>query len=239
MRAFDRIPRAFVAVVLVMTTLAASTSGLAAQGSPKPDFEPDYFKSMLTGFEIEISSEEFSIYDVYQQNYVDGENELIYISSDTSVLEISLFDDEDSPADTIDMWIELLAEDADDLEIVDSGQDGDVSWSYAIATIDGDDYAYYLQAEASVYDDIYLLESVLTLDGYLVDAVEDANGAVTIDGEPFMDDVDLDELQQLVEGGPYRDGATPESGDTDDAADDSPRNRDRDPVDEDDEDQGD
>ena len=237
MGAVSRVQRGIVAGAMILTSAIGGVSGVAAQGSPQPDFEPDYFESMLTGFEIEITDDTHTIDDVYQQNYIDGENELIYVSSDTSLIEISLFDDEDAPADTIDMWIELLAAEMDDLEVIDSGEDGDVSWSYAIGTLDGDEYAYYLQTEAGVFDDIYLLESVLTPAENLVDAVEDAQGAITIDGDPFMDDVDLDELQELVDGGSYRDGGTPESDDADDAdedsTDDRSRDRDQDPDDED------
>lgn len=225
MKASIRLPRVVVAVAMIIAGVAASASGVAAQGSPKPDFEPDYFESMLTGFEIRISNDSFVIDDVYQQNYVDGENELIYISSETSLMEVSLFDDEDSPSDTIDMWVDLLASEMDDFNVVDQGDDGDVAWVYAVGTLDSDEFEYFVQTEAGVHDDIYLLESVLTFEGNLVDAVDEAQQAISIDGDPFMDDVDLDELEGLVNSQPFRDATPADAGDDED--DESTRDRSR------------
>jgi hypothetical protein len=225
--------RAALVGTIVITGVAG---GLTAASAQVPlDFEDDYFKSELTDFEIEISGKDFVIDDVVQQNYSDGENEQVYIESDFASAQVSFFDDSDEPEDTIELWISDLGSGMDSLEVVDNGEDGDVIWYYAEGEYEDTDFVYYVQITEDVIDNVDKLESVLTVDGFLVDAVDGAQQDITVDGEAFMDNVDLDDLESLSGSSSSAD-ETPEADDDDQGADgqnDSDRNRDRDNEDDD------
>lgn len=201
----SRIQRLAIAGALALSGMVCGSDAITAQGSPKPDFEPDFYEMMLTGYEVEVSGD-FVIEDVLQQNYVDGENEQLSITSGFAVVEVSVFDDADSPDETIGMWLAFISEGMETFDVVDNGVDGDVSWSYAIGGDGTDTFAIYVQMEKDVQGNIDVFESILALDGELVESLEAAQDEITIDGDAFMDEVDPDDLQDLVDGRPFRDG---------------------------------
>jgi hypothetical protein len=123
-------------------------------------------------------------------------------------VQISFFDDPDSPEDTIELWISNLADSMDSLEVVESGADEDMVWYLAEGEYEDTAFVYYIQITEDVVDNVDILESVLT-EGNVVDTVDAAQEDITINGEGFMDNVDLDELQNLSGGDSTRDGETP------------------------------
>ena len=152
---------------------------------------------------------------------------------------MSFFDDSDAPQDTIELWLSDLGEGMDSLDVVESGEDGDVVWYYAEGVYDDLDFVYYIQVTEDADGNVDVLESVLTLEGGLVDAIEAAQQDISIDGESFMDDVDLDELEDFLSGGTFRDSGDNADDDSsrpgsDDS--DQDRNRDRDQDEDEDED---
>jgi hypothetical protein len=234
--------RLALAGALAISSALGATSLAGAQ--VEPDFEPDYYQSVLTGYEIEIDGNDFVIDDVVYQEYADGENEQVYIESDVASLQVSFFDDSDSPGDTIELWIRDLGEGMDRLEIVASGTDDDVTWYFAEGVFDDTDYVYFVQVSEDIEGNVDMLESVLTLDGVLIDAIDMAQQDITIDDDEFMDDVDLDDLEEFLGGGPFRDQASEldrdrdqdDDQDTDDRGPSTTRDRERLPVDDDDDD---
>jgi hypothetical protein len=227
---------------LALAGALAISSGLGATSlagaQAEPDFEPDYYQSVLTGYEIEIDGNDFVIDDVVYQEYADGENEQVYIESDVASLQVSFFDDSDSPEDTIELWIRDLGEGMDRLEIVASGTDGDVTWYFAEGVFDDTDFVYFVQVTEDVEGNVDMLESVLTLEGVLIDVIDMAQQDITIDDDDFMDDVDLDDLEDFLAGGPFRDQASEldrdrdrdDDQDTDDRDPSTTRDRERLPV---------
>lgn len=212
MRTLRTIQRFALAGTLPLAGLLGSGSLAAAQNEPQ--WEPDYYESMLTGYPIEISGRSFTIEDVVHQEYRGGENEQIYIESDYATSQVSFFDDTDMPQDTIELWLSDLGDSMDSLEVVDHGVDGDVTWYYAEGTYQDLDLVYYVQVQQDVEGNVDMLESVLTPDGNLLDAVEASQSDISINGDPFMDDVDLDELEAFLDGGTFRggdDASTPAS----------------------------
>lgn len=199
-----------------LTLIGLIGGGALASAQDEPQWEPDSYESMLTGYEIEVSGPDFAIEDVVHQEYSDGENEQVYIESDYATSQISFFDDSDTPQDTIELWLSDLRDGMDSLDVVDQGVDGDVTWYYAEGVYEDLDFVYYVQVQEDVDGNIDLLESVLTLDGNLVDAVDASQQDITVDGDPFMDDVDLDDLEAFLDGEPFRgsDGSSTPDSDT-------------------------
>lgn len=250
MKTVSRLQRVALAGTIAISGLLGASTFVAAQDGP--EFEPDYYESQLTGYEIEIEGDDFVIDDVVYQEYDDGENEQIYIESEYSSTQVSFFDDSDAPEDTIELWISDLSEGMDSLEIVESGEDDDVVWYYAEGEFDEAVFVYYIQVTEDVEGNVDMLESVLTLEGELVDSIDAAQQDIAVDGEEFMDDVDLDDLEEFLDGGTFRgsgdddddDSTRPGDDDTDrdrdeDEDDSTSRDRERLPADEDDEDDAD
>lgn len=187
-----------------------------ASAQAEPEWEADYYESMLTGYEIEISGSDFEITDVIYQEYDDGENEQVYIESDYSSTQVSFFDDSDSPEDTIELWIDDIGSEMDSFEVVESGVDDDVTWYYAEGEYDDLFFVYFVQVQEDVDGNVDMLESVLTLEGNLAVEIEIAQEDIAIDGDGFMDDVDLDELEDFLSGGTFRGGGDEADDDADD-----------------------
>lgn len=230
--------RVALAGTIAISGLLGATTLAGAQDSP--DFEPDYYESALTGYEIEISGSDFVIDDVIHQEYGDGENEQVYIESEYSSTQVSFFDDTDAPEDTIELWLSDLGEGMETLDVIDSGEDENVTWYYAEGVYDDLDFVYYIQVTEDVQGNVDVLESVLTLEGGLVDAIDAAQQDISIDGDAFMEDVDLDDLEQFLDGGTFRgddssddadDQSTPTDGDEDSS---TSRDRERLPAGDDD-----
>jgi hypothetical protein len=207
--------------ILLATTVLSSAifgaTGVAAQDDD-PDFEPTSYQTFMTGEQIDISGDIFEISDVLRQNYPDGENEQVFLDGTLggeipAYLEATWLDDSDTPDETIELWVDGLAEaeDIDNLEIVDAGLDGDVYWYFVTGSIAGLPIVFYIQVTEDVEGNIDMLESVLTLDGSLVDAVQAAQEDIEIGDGSFMDDVDLDDLEGLLQGEPFRSDSDEES----------------------------
>lgn len=212
MSTMRHIQRLALAGTLTLTGLFAGDTLASAQDEPQ--WEPDYYESLLTGYAIEVSGKDFTIADVVHQEYRGGENEQVYIESDDATSQVSFFDDTDTPKDTIELWLSDLGDGMDSLEVVDQGVDGDVTWYYAEGTYQDLDLVYYVQIQEDIEGNVDMLESVLTPDGHLLNAVEASQQDITIDGKPFMDDVDLDDFEAFLDGGPFRgndDQSTPQS----------------------------
>lgn len=249
MQTMSRVQRLALAGMIGLGSLFGAGAVAAAQ--VEPDWDPDFYQSELTGYEIEVSGSDFVIDDVVYQEYDDGENEQIYIEGEVSTAQVSFFDDSDAPEDTIELWISDLSEGMDTLEVVDSGEDDDVVWYYAEGTYEDLGFVYYIQVTEDVDGNVDVLESVLTVEGGLVDAIDVAQQDISIDGEEFMDDVDLDDLEEFLDGGDFRtgdddgdDSSRPGDTDTDqdtDEDEDSSTTRDRErlPAGDDDEDEAD
>jgi hypothetical protein len=188
-----------------------STDGVAAQGEDL-EFEPTSYVTYMTEQHIDISGHVYEISDVLRQNYPDGENEQVFLDGTLeddipAYLEVTWLDDSDTPDETMELWVKGLAEseDIDDLEIVDAGLDGEVYWYFVTGSIAEQPIVFYIQVTEDVEGNIDMLESVLTIEGSLVDAVGAAQADIAIGDDAFLDDVDLDDLEGLIEGEPFRD----------------------------------
>lgn len=165
-------------------------------------FEPDFYASELTGIEIEAAGPVYEITEAELQHYLTGEGEVVRLGSDSAVasLEISFFDDGDSPQESVDIYIQSMVNAADELEVVDRGVEGDIYFAAAVLEYDGVDLLYYVQVEEDVQGNADLLQAILASPITLEMDLEDAQAEVTIDGLPFMDNVVPSDLVDVVSG---------------------------------------
>lgn len=216
MQAGDGIRMTALAALVALSGASGIVTGSASQTHEpiRPEFEPDSYQPRMLDAGISVAGPVFEIEDVVVQLYSEGENEQIFITGELgdaddpvpAVLEISFFDDEDTPDETIELWVSALAEDMDALEIVDVGLDGDVFWYYVTGERDGLGQAYYIQVQQDAVGNVDVLQSILTVDGAMADALRTAQDEIEIGDDPFLDDVDPGEMEQLIDGGPFRSG---------------------------------
>lgn len=178
--------RFIIAILMVALPLA----GIGQAVAQEQTFTPEAYTSTLSGYEIEVTGPEYEITSAVLEHYSTGEGEIVGIEGQAATLEVSFFDDSDTPDESIDAYLAGL-ENADiEHTVVDRGIEG--STSYAIVNIqyEGVDVMYYVQVTGDVTGNVDLFESILTTAEAFETDLEAAQQEVTIDGEPFMADAD-------------------------------------------------
>lgn len=201
-------------IVIALALMIVSAPIVAAQTQ---DFEPDFYESALTGYEIEVSGPYYEITEAELQEYLTGEGEVIHIGSDsvTANLEISFFDDADTPLETIDIYLQSMENVADSLEVLDRGTIDDRLYAIALVEYEGIEILYFVLVEEDIQGNVDLLQSMLTTSASVEVDLEDAQAEVTIDGVPFMDGIDPAQVAEVaLESGTLGepDDATPAAG---------------------------
>lgn len=185
--------------VMIMAVMIGTAPVSAGQTQP---FEPGLYTSVLTGFEIEVQGPTYEIVDAELQHYTPGEGEVVQIGSDVvaSNVEVSFYDDADTPAETINVYFDAMSNAAEVFEVVDSGVSGDYHYGLARIEYDGVDIVYYVQVYEDVSGPVDLFEGFLTIPGSLESDLSAAQSEVTIDGIMFMENVDPAQLSAALDG---------------------------------------
>lgn len=167
-------------------------------------FQPDSYTSVLTNYEIAVSGPEFAIVDAELQHYLDGEGEVIQMENASATnLEVSFYDDSDTPELTIDIYLNSIEVAADEFEVLDRGIDGDYYYALSRVVYQDVEIAYYVQVYEDVEGSVDLLEGILSsADGFEADLI-DAQAEVTVGGVMFLENVIPSELAaSFVQGAP-------------------------------------
>ena len=204
MHRFVRWVRWLLVVFLALPGLA-STGGhaIAAQSG---DLDPSAYESELSGLEIEISGDDFEIYEAEVQNYSHGQGEIVEIASNTSYVQVAFFDDTDTNEETLEIYNEAFSSDVDDFEILDEGENGDTVYTFAVATYEGVEFYYYLSVTQDVEDNVDLLQRIFATDATFFEDLVAAQDAISIGRDGFLEDVDVADLEDLAGEAPRRDG---------------------------------
>lgn len=178
--------------VAVVATILALTLGAVPHAVAQPQtVDPNAYTSVLSEFEIAVSGPEFEITGAELQHYATGEGEIIDIEPVTNVgaVEVSFFDDADSPDESIDIYLASIETAADSFDVIDRGVSGTTSYALALVEYDGVAIAYYIQVTLDVTGSVDLLESLLVPAEEIEPLMTTAQAEITIDGAPFMDGV--------------------------------------------------
>lgn len=193
--------RLSVILAMLLGSLGVARGAAAAQTQ---DFEPGLYSSTLANVDIEVSGPEYEIVEAELQHYESGEGEVIGIEpgSGISHAEVSFYDDDDTPEDTIEIYLSSMSSAADDFAILDEGTDGD--WQYALALIDyeGVQIIYYIRVQEDVVGNVDQFEGFLAPVNGFTELLVSAQEEITIDSLGYMSDVDADALAALAESGP-------------------------------------
>ena len=197
--------RWFLVAFLVLGGVVGLGGGTVAAQSA--DLDPASYESELSGFGIEISGNDFEIHDAEVRNYSHGQGEIVEIASNTANIQVAFFDDTDTNEETLQIYNDAFSEDIDDFEVLDDGVDGDTVHTFAIATYNGVEFYYYLSVTEDVEGNVDLLQRIFATDVTFFDDLADAQDAISIDRDGFLEDVDVADLEDMVGDTPRREEA--------------------------------
>lgn len=219
-------------VLLVVAVVLTSLVSIPSASAQDLDFEPDFFQSEISDIDIELTRSDFEISGANVQSYPGGEGETIQIRGDGAFAQVALYDDSDTNLETMELYNSQFEEEVDEFEVLDMVEDGEVVWTFALASLDGQDLLYFLSVTEDVDGNVDLLEGLYATEPLFFDSVIEAQDTISISGDPFLAAVDVDELEEIYAGG----GSDSRSNDDDEDdsrtrsrdADDDSRSRDRD-----------
>ena len=204
-------------IAIVSLLVALPLFGTAHVGAQDQEFTPELYTSELSGFDVEASGPQYQITGAVMEHYQTGDGEIIDIEGEVATLEVSFFDDEDAPDDSIDAYLSGLDGAGIEYEELERDVDGDVTYSIVVITYSGTEMIYYVQVTEDITGNVDLFETILTGIDFFEEDLATAQEEVTIDGTPFMDTADIEGVLSVVEGGGSSsdddESATPEDDD--------------------------
>lgn len=208
MKIFGHTFRFLIAALLFVLPLA----GITRAAAQEQEFTPELYTSTLSGYEIEVSGPEFEIISAEMEHYSNGDGEIVRIQGQLATLEVSFFDDGDTPDESIDAYLSGLEGSGAEIEVADRGITGDTSYAIVNVLYEGLDVLYYVQVTQDVTGNVDLFEAILTTAETFELDLETAQEEVLVDGVPFMADVDAAGVAATAEAGNEGDAtASPEA----------------------------
>lgn len=183
------------ATVVMAASLSLPVANAFAQTQ---DFEPDHYESQLSGFEVNVSGPNFQITAADLQHYSNGDGEVVTIDSDSGSAEVSFFDDDDTPDESVDAYLSSLENATDNYVVVDRATDGDVTHALASFEYQGVPFIYYVQVTQDVVGNVDFFESFLATTDNFGSEMSVAQDEIDIDGSSFAEDVDPADLTDMV-----------------------------------------
>lgn len=167
--------------------LIVPVGSMAAQPQ---DFTPETYVSVLTDFEINVTGPVFAITKASLDHYRTGDGEIVSIESEASIAEVSFFDDEDTPDDSLDAYLDNIEAAAQSFEVIDRSSKGTIYYAYVAFTYDDVDMLIYAQVTEDVVGTVDLFEMIITNADVFAEELSAAQQEIEIDGIPFLVDVD-------------------------------------------------
>lgn len=186
-----RFPYLFALFMLVVTVPFVPASA-TQNGS---DYETE-----LLGWIIEVSGPNYVLENVALEEYPHGRGERVYITSLESAgfAEVSFFDDEDTPEQTIELMLRDFESASQSLEVLDSGYANAMHYAFARFTLEqGLSGYFYVEVAEDISGNTDLVQSIYTLDADFLEQVAIARSEISLDGLQFFADPVID-LETLV-----------------------------------------
>lgn len=184
--------RLVITVVLIFASLSAP-SGVAAQDSNE-------YEAELHDWTISVSGPNYVLQNVSLEEYPHGRGERIYVTSVESAgfVEISFFDDEDSPEQTIELNLRDFESASRSLEVLDRGFANDVHHALARFELEqGMSGYFYIEVAEDIDGNVDLAQSIYTLDADFLDQLDIARTEISLAGLAFLADPAID-LESII-----------------------------------------
>lgn len=170
---------------LIVACLVAPAPGVAAQsGTPS-----DPYEAALLDWSISVSGPNYVLEDVSLEEYPHGKGERIYITSVDSLgfAEVSLFDDADSPDQTMEIVLRDFESASSDFALLDSGGTNGVYYALARFEIDGTLTGYfYIEIAPDIDGNVDFVQSIYSLNSDFLTQVSIAREEIDLNGLAFL-----------------------------------------------------
>lgn len=182
------------ALVVCLTILAGLpvSAGFAAQ-------DDNVYEAELIDWTIEASGPNYMLQNVDLEEYPHGRGERIYITSVDSAgfVEVSFFDDEDSPEQTIELMLRDFESASRSLDVLDSGFADDVHYAFARFELEqGMSGYFYIEVAEDIDGNTDLSQSIYSIDADFLEQLEIARSEISLAGLSFLAApvIDLDSI---------------------------------------------
>ena len=183
-----------------------------AVNARQPGTESDPYRTELMDWSIAVSGPNYEMVEVALEEYPHGRGERVYIASVESLgfVEISLFDDDDSPEDTIDLMLRDFRAASQSLHVLDSGLSNNMHYALAGFELDQGIVGYfYIEVAEDIDGNVDLAQSIYTLDTNFLTQVDIARSEISMNGLPFLNEPVID-LESFIEADTVLRASTPE-----------------------------
>lgn len=183
-----------VALLAVLHPIHYSPVVSAQQGT-----EDDPYRTELLDWSIAVTGPNYTLVDVALEQYPHGRGERVYIASVESLgfVEIALFDDNDSPEDTIDLMLRDFASASQSLNVLETGIVGQMHFALARFQLhQGPSGYFYIEVAEDIDGNVDLAQSIYTLDAEFLIQLDIARSEISLNGLPFLNEpvIDLDAI---------------------------------------------
>ncbi|MCO5219369.1 MAG: hypothetical protein M9909_11140 [Thermomicrobiales bacterium] len=182
-----------VKLLLVMMLCLGSSSVVTAQEAQPMTIRPELIDSI-----IEIRGQNYVLDHADLEEYPHGRGERIYISSLESkgFAEISFFDDEDSPEQTIAVMLSEFESASSRFEVLKQGNVGSIYYALAHFRLPGYEGYFYIEVAQDVDGNVDIQQNFYSLNADFSEQLALVREDVTIDGVPFLQApvIDLDDI---------------------------------------------
>lgn len=181
---------------MLIAALASSQASAQRPGDPSPSDEGSY-ESELTGLEFSWSDDwELASSDATE------DDELIEIDTDLGLVRTGFAISEDDAEWGRDQVLDEVSSDVETFEVVDEDSNRDLSWSLVyLEPTAGEPFVLYIEVVEDFSDDFELVTLLLAEEQDFLDLYELVYDTVEVDGDPILDQFDVDEIEELVVGG--------------------------------------
>lgn len=202
-----RIKLALILVVLLIG-VAPGVSIIAAQ-TGTPD---DPYRSEVLGWDIVVTGPEYVLETVALEEYPHGRGERVYITQVDSLafVEVSFFDDDDTPEETIEIMLRDFRSASESLDVIDSGIVDGIHYAFARFDLGQSLYGYfYIEVAQDIDGNVDLAQSIYSVNSDFLEQIEIAREEISFNDFPYLSEPVVD-LKSLVTADEALLASTPE-----------------------------
>ena len=174
--------------------------------------QENVYETELLGWTIEVSGPSYVLQNADLEEYPHGRGERVYITSVDSAgfVEVSFFDDEDTPEQTIELMLRDFDAASRSLEVLDTGFANDLHYALARFELEqGMSGYFYIEVAEDIDGNTDFAQSIYSLDADFLEQLSLAREEISLAGLQFLAEPVLD-LETLVSEDQARLASTPE-----------------------------
>ena len=202
--------RSLVALALTLIVIFSSGGTSVAAQRSEAAFSDKRYVSELSDLEILVRGD-FAILTTNFQRHTYGEADLVNIAtlesffSGSVLVDIGFFNDPDTATATLEFIKNEISLVMDSFHVLREDLTGTPAWSFAVASVEGEELLVYLQLEPDVVGNVDVVTALTGASQTFFADLEAAQVDITLDGKGIFPNVDPADLEVIYRG----DGTAP------------------------------